>query len=193
MKALKWNAIAVALLMALVWSVSAFAGNPPSDPKKHTSLGKYVTALEAYEMWKANPEKVTILDCRSVEEYTYVGHAPMALNIPSKMNTLKFNAETKAYDMTDNPDFEVQMKKRFKPEDTIAIMCRSGHRSAASVERLAKIGFTNVYNITDGFEGDVLKDPESYFQGKRVLNGWKNSGAPWTYALDPKLVYSPAP
>ncbi|MEW6259446.1 MAG: rhodanese-like domain-containing protein, partial [Thermodesulfobacteriota bacterium] len=147
---------------------------------------------EAYEMWKANPEKVTILDCRSVEEYAYVGHAPMAVNIPSKLNTLKFNAETKAYDMMDNPDFEVQIQKRFKPEDTIAIMCRSGHRSAASVERLAKIGFTNIYNISDGFEGDVLKDSESYYQGKRVLNGWKNSGAPWTYALDPKLVYTPA-
>lgn len=191
MKRIQWNA-AVVFLLTLICCAIALAGSPPSDPKKHTSLGKYVTALEAYEMWKANPEKVTILDCRSVEEYAYVGHAPMAVNIPSKLNTLKFNAETKAYDMMDNPDFEVQIQKRFKPEDTIAIMCRSGHRSAASVERLAKIGFTNIYNISDGFEGDVLKDSESYYQGKRVLNGWKNSGAPWTYALDPKLVYTPA-
>lgn len=32
-------------------------GQVPSDPKKQTSLGKYLTSLEAYEMWKANPDK----------------------------------------------------------------------------------------------------------------------------------------
>ncbi|MGD9972841.1 MAG: rhodanese-like domain-containing protein [Desulfatirhabdiaceae bacterium] len=184
--------IYITLLFLFIASTGmAFAadGAPPADPKKHTSLGKYVTSAQAYDAWKASPDKVTILDCRSVEEYAYVGHAPMAVNIPSRMNTLKFDAEKKTYGMTENPDFEVQIQKRFKAGDTIMIMCRSGHRSAASVERLAKIGFTNVYNITDGFEGDVLKDPESYFNGKRVLNGWKNSGAPWTYELKPENVY----
>jgi len=33
-------------------------------------------------------------------------------------------------------------------------------------------------------------DPDSYFYEKKVKNGWKNSGAPWTYDLDPKLVYN---
>lgn len=33
-------------------------------------------------------------------------------------------------------------------------MCRSGGRSAAAVNLLAGAGFTNVYNITDGMEGD---------------------------------------
>ena len=71
------------------------------------------------------------------------------------------------------------------------IMCRSGARSAVSVNKLAKAGFKNVYNITDGFEGDKLKVPGSYNNGKRLVNGWKNSGAPWTYKLDPKLAYLP--
>jgi rhodanese-related sulfurtransferase len=166
---------------------------PPSDPKKHTEAGKYVTSPEAYEMWKANPEKVKILDCRIQEEYAFVGHPAMAYNIPSRLWTGKWNEEKKDYDLQDNPDFEAQVSKKLAKEDTILVMCRSGHRSAASVNRLTKAGFKNVYNIVDGFEGDKISDAESYFNGKRMKNGWKNSSAPWTYDLDPKLVYSPQP
>ena len=66
-------------------------------------------------------------------------------------------------------------------------MCRSGGRSAMAVNQLAADGFKNVYNITDGFEGDKVEDPESVFFGKRMRNGWKNS-APWTYGIDPEKI-----
>lgn len=67
-------------------------------------------------------------------------------------------------------------------------MCRSGGRSAMAVNKLAEAGFVNVYNITDGFEGEIVKDPESVFVGQHMVNGWKNSGSPFTYAVDPKLM-----
>jgi rhodanese-related sulfurtransferase len=163
----------------------------PKDEKKHTTIGKYATSDEAYEMWKANPDKVKIVDCRIAEEYVFVGHAPMAYNIPSKLWTGKWDAEKKDYILEDNPNFETQAKSLFGLNDTIMIMCRSGHRSAASVNRLAAAGFTNVFNIVDGFEGDKVAEEDSYYKGKRMKNGWKNSKAPWTYDLDPKLVYVP--
>jgi hypothetical protein len=47
-----------------------------------TSLGLYVMPKEAYAMWKANPDGVHILDVRTFEEYTFVGHLEMAKNIP---------------------------------------------------------------------------------------------------------------
>jgi len=114
----------------------------------------------------------------------------MAYNIPSKLWTGKWNSEKKEYALEDNPNFESQAKKKFGLDDTILVMCRSGHRSAASVNRLTKAGFANVFNIVDGFEGDVIKDEESYSNGKRMKNGWKNSGSSWTYNLDPKLIYT---
>jgi len=40
--------------------------------KKQTTLGLYVTAQEAYDMWKAEPERVNILDVRTPEEYYFV-------------------------------------------------------------------------------------------------------------------------
>jgi hypothetical protein len=33
--------------------------------EKVTSLGLYVTAREAYEMWKADPERIKVLDVRT--------------------------------------------------------------------------------------------------------------------------------
>ncbi|WP_373500261.1 rhodanese-like domain-containing protein [Desulfococcus sp.] len=177
------------VLLGLI-SVAVAETAPPKDLKKHTKAGKYVTSLEAYEMWKINPDKVKILDCRIQEEYAYVGHANMAHSIPSRLWVGKWNEEKKDYDLQDNPTFEAQVKRKFSQSDTILVMCRSGHRSASSVDRLTKVGFTNVYNIIDGFEGDKIKDEESYLNGKRMKNGWKNSGAPWTYDLDSKLIYT---
>ncbi len=171
--------------------VTAQAAGPPADAKKHTEAGKYVTSQEAYTMWKSSPETVKIIDCRIPEEYVFVGHAEMAHNIPSKLWTGKYNAEKKEYELQDNPDFELRMKKKFGLGDTLLVMCRSGHRSGASANRLTKAGFTNVYNISDGFEGDQVKDEESSFNGKRMKNGWKNSGMPWTTALDTALLYLP--
>ena len=59
----------------------------------------------------------------------------------------------------------------------IIVMCRSGGRSAAAANELAKAGYTNVWNLVEGFEGD--KDDT----GARTVNGWKNAGLPWTYKL----------
>ena len=33
-------------------------------------------------MWQADPDRVTILDVRSFEEYVFVGHPEMAKNVP---------------------------------------------------------------------------------------------------------------
>ncbi len=191
MKRHVWTWISVLILV--VFSTAAFAADVPSDEKKRTSLNKYVTALEAYEMWKADPQKVTILDVRTPEEYVFVGHPAMAVNIPSELWTGKWSEEKKDFPLAPNPDFEAQVKARFKPDDVLLVMCRSGHRSAKAIERLAAAGFSNVYNIVDGFEGDKVGDAESYYKGKRMKNGWRNSGAPWTYDLDPQLAFVSKP
>ena len=56
---------------------------------------------------------------------------------------------------------------------------------------LAKAGFTKVYNVVDGMEGDSVSDTASVFQGQRLVNGWKNSGCPWTYKLTPERMLLP--
>ena len=60
-----------------------------------------------------------------------------------------------------------------------------------AVNVLAKAGYTQVYNITDGMEGDVVSDPGGAYHGKRMKNGWKNAGLPWTYDVDPGRLRLP--
>ncbi len=151
---------------------------------KRTTLGHYVIAEEAYVMWKNEPKKVHILDVRTPEEYVFVGHAEMARNIPLLYVKHEWSPENRQFVVELNPDFIAEAKRQFKPTDTILVMCRSGDRSAMAVNALAKAGFVNVYNIIDGMEGDLVDDPKSKHHGKRMKNGWKNSGSPWTYEVN---------
>jgi hypothetical protein len=40
-------------------------------------------------------------------------------------------------------------------------------------------------------EGDKVDDPGSVHHGKRMKNGWKNSGSPWIFDVNPELTYLP--
>ncbi len=159
--------------------------------EKQTTLGLYVTAREACEMWRTEPEKVMILDVRTPEEYLFVGHPPMAWKIPVAAQTYEWDAGKGQFPMKPLPDFVSRVKGVAKTDDTILIMCRSGGRSALAVNLLAQAGFKHVYNIIDGMEGDAVQDTESVFLGQRLKNGWKNSGCPWTYTLTPERMLLP--
>jgi rhodanese-related sulfurtransferase len=185
----------IILLLFIVTSLSIFANtvmaqtSKPELPKeKQTTLGLYVTAKEAYEKWKAEPEKVKILDVRTTDEYLFVGHPAMAWNIPIYFQSYDWDQAKQKFPMTPNPDFMKKVKEVFQVNDVILVTCRSGGRSAMAVNQLAEGGFKNVYSITDGVEGDKTEDPNSVYFGERKLNGWKNSGLPYTYSIDPKLL-----
>jgi rhodanese-related sulfurtransferase len=68
-------------------------------------------------------------------------------------------------------------------------ICRSGNRSSKAADRLQAAGYTKVYSVTDGFEGDTASDGEKL--GQRVVNGSKNANLPWTYKLDKAKMYFP--
>jgi len=157
--------------------------------KKQTSLGLYVTSQEAYEIWKADSANVSIIDVRTPEEYIFVGHAEMARNIPIGFITYTWDVEEDEPGFIVNPEFLSKMTADYSMTDPLLLTCRSGGRSALAVNALAKAGFENVYNIVDGFEGDRVEEPGSLYAGKRLKNGWKNSGLPWTYAGDPDLLW----
>lgn len=161
---------------------------PDLPAAKQTVLGLYVTARDAYEKWQADPLKIKILDVRTLEEFLFVGHPPMAWNVPVMVQSDQWDAAAKRYPMQPNPDFVAQVKAVVSPADTLLIACRSGGRSAMAVNLLAKAGFTHVFNIVDGMEGDFVTDPDSVFVGLHMKNGWKLSGLPWTYDIDPGKV-----
>lgn len=165
--------------------------NAQISEAKQTVLGLYVTAAQAYEKWRAAPDEVKVLDVRTPEEFIFVGHPEMAWCIPLGFQSYRWDEEKGYYDLDANPHFVAQVREWFDPDDTLLLLCRSGGRSAMAVNFLVQAGYTDLWNITDGMEGDPVDDPESLYGGKRMKNGWKNAGAPWTYQVDPERIRLP--
>lgn len=183
--------------LALVAGIGvAQAADIPANKKKQTDAGLYVTAIEAAAMKEDGGESVFFVDVRDPIEVMFTGAATSVdANIPFKTaNPARWNPKKSTYAMESNPAFLDAMRSALAeqgltPADPILLMCRSGGRSAAAVNALTKAGFTQVYSVVDGFEGDVNKAIEN--GPVRSLNGWKNSGLPWTMKLDPEAAYRP--
>ena len=56
----------------------------------------------------------------------------------------------------------------------VVLICRSGHRSLDAGDALEKAGFSDVYNVLDGFEGPL---DDSHHRG--TVSGWRKEGLPW--------------
>ena len=56
----------------------------------------------------------------------------------------------------------------------VLLLCRSGKRSDLAAEAAAKAGFTNVFNVLEGFEGEI---DEQRHRGS--LGGWRAHDLPW--------------
>ncbi|MFA6958929.1 MAG: rhodanese-like domain-containing protein [Thermoanaerobaculia bacterium] len=184
--------LALVALGALAEAPAAAQPQPAVPKEKVTSLGLYLTAPEAYDKWKADPERVKILDVRTPDEYVFVGHPSMAWNVPLVLQTYQWDSTGRKLPMKPNPDFVAQVKELFKPSDTLLVICRSGTRSAKAVDLLGAAGFKQAWSVIDGVEGDMVEDRASPSFGKRTKNGWKNGGLPWNYEIDPMKMRLPA-
>ncbi|MFK7939058.1 MAG: rhodanese-like domain-containing protein [Roseovarius sp.] len=153
---------------------------------KHTKAGLYLTAAEAAQVL-ATREDVLLIDVRTPEETVLVGYpAALDANIPiATFNPDHPLSPSGSYAMQPNKNFALQAKTYITQRNPAAVLviCRSGSRSARAVDILQASGVDlPLYSVVDGFEGDRNA------QGLRVLNGWRNSGAPWTTKPRPDLL-----
>jgi rhodanese-related sulfurtransferase len=86
-----------------------------------------------------------------------------------------------------NPGFATKVARRLDQKglakhDAIILICRSGLRSAKAAKFLADLGYTQVFSVPEGYEGDKAESGPQKWQ--RVVAGWKNAGLPWPYKLD---------
>lgn len=157
-------------------------------------LGLYVSATEAYQMLQHDP-KAILVDVRDPVEVKFTGFAsPTHIHVPWLLtDTTSWSGSANSWPMQPNPDFDQQLLAKLAElgvdKDTaIIMMCRSGAtRSAPAVDRLADYGYSNVWSVTDGFEGNQLQDGPS--KGVRAVDGWRNSGLPWSYRVPASLAW----
>lgn len=133
---------------------------------------KSLTSRQAWDLLQETPRAV-LIDVRSNMEYLFVGHPAGAIHVPWIDEP----------DWIINPHFETDVRKLMLGGvscDTdsgcapIILICRSGKRSKEAGERLLEHGFTEVYNVTDGFEGEL--DEHHH---RSTLGGWRFEGLPW--------------
>jgi rhodanese-related sulfurtransferase len=185
------------LILCLV-STAALAVDTDKLPKKKTTTqGLYLSSNEAYELLQKEADKTLFVDVRTRAEVNFLGMPTMAdANIPYMKLSEWYAWDTKKnnFKMELNDEFLPKIKARLAAKgltekDRIIFICRSGSRSAAAANLLAKAGYENVYTVVDGYEGDKAK--EGAQKGQRVVNGWKNNGLPWSYSLLAAKMYMP--
>ncbi|QOR40950.1 sulfurtransferase [Billgrantia diversa] len=168
-----------------------------AEAYRETQLGLYVTAAEAYELLEAN-ERALLIDVRDPIEIKFTGFAESTdIHVPWVLaDRDNFDEEAKTWPMVKNAAFNNQVQAQLDAlgvaeDDPIIVMCRSGStRSAPAADAIAGMGFSEVYSVTDGFEGGKLGEGDS--KGVRAVNGWRNSGLPWSYDIDPDVAWRPA-
>lgn len=152
------------------------------DTPKFIHAGGDLTPKQAYKMLMEDAEHTFLIDCRFMAEYEFLGHPPMAYNIPYQFWSPKRREK--------NPDFVQDVEEKFKKTDTLLIICRSGRRSCLACDKLALAGFKHIFNVLGGFEGEKVENKNSPHYGhRRYINGWQRDGLPYTYKLEKKLVY----
>jgi rhodanese-related sulfurtransferase len=135
-----------------------------------------IDSKESYAMVTKSPSDTFIIDVRTRAEYEFVGHPDLPSGVP--------NIPYKFYPSWEfNIYFVEKVQERYKKEDTLIIICRSGVRAEAAAWLLLKAGFKSVFFMTDSFEG--AKGPD----GLRNVSGWKVNGLPYTYRLKDELLY----
>ena len=166
---MKRRIIAIVMLALMAFAGNAFAYDD-------------VTPSAAADM-VAN-EGAFILDVRTPQEWTWIGHGGQnklgegdylegyVLNVPYMVY---HEGHSKGDVLILNTQFVKDVKKLLGKNVAIITLCRSGKRSVNAALALEAAGFTNVYSMLNGFEGE--KDDEGY----RTLNGWKLDDLPYTF------------
>jgi rhodanese-related sulfurtransferase len=112
-----------------------------------------------------------LVDVRTGPEWAFVG-IPDLSSIGKQATMLSWQMFPS---MDVNPEFGAQIKKAVPATDTpILFICRSGARSRAAAEAMTALGYSECYNVSEGFEG--APDGERH-RGR--VNGWKAAGLPW--------------
>jgi rhodanese-related sulfurtransferase len=128
---------------------------------------KTLNPKEAYKLLQEHPNAV-LIDVRSHMEYLFVGHPAGAIHIPWIDEP----------DWKQNPHFLTQVRQTMlggaSGAAPVVLICRSGVRSLEAGKALIEAGVKDVYNVAEGFEGQM--DEKHH---RSSTGGWRYHGLPW--------------
>jgi len=124
----------------------------------------YAGALLPAEAHALMEQGAKLVDVRTDAELHYVGSVPGSEAI--EWNTYPEGQR--------NPAFLEQLAEAVHKDEPVMFLCRSGVRSHHAAIMASAAGWTEAYNILEGFEGD--KDAAGH---RNVTGGWKLARLPW--------------
>ncbi len=122
-----------------------------------------VTPQEAHSLLQLAPG-AKLVDVRTRAEWDWVGRVPGAVEI--EWNQYPGGVR--------NPNFLAELKRQVDPEALVLFLCRSGVRSISAAAAATEAGYSNCYNVLEGFEGD--KDANGH---RGNIGGWRKAGLAW--------------
>lgn len=188
------RSIVATLIVAASISSASFAATPAETPlpaSKQTRSGLYMDATEASQWMNQWPTGTLFVDVRTHDEIAFVG-APRGVDahVPylQAAQPPRWDAKKDRYVMEPNAQFAQAIQQQLEAKglnksSPILLICREGNRSAKAADQLAAAGFTTVYTVTDGYEGDASPN------GERHINGWRNAQLPWSMSTAQKIAY----
>lgn len=121
-----------------------------------------LTPAEAHALMQAGAK---LVDVRTQAELYWVGRVPGSVYV--EWNTYPGG--------TLNADFLVQLAAVAIKTEPVMFLCRSGGRSHFAATLATQAGYSDCYNVLEGFEGD--KDARGQ---RNTVNGWRRAGLPWS-------------
>ena len=122
-----------------------------------------LTPAEAHELWR-NAPGAKLVDVRTRAEWDYVGRIPGAVEI--EILTYPGNRP--------NAAFLTELENKVDKSAPVLFICRSGGRSHNAAMLAQEAGFSQAYNVLEGFEGD--RDSQGH---RNTTGGWRAAGLPW--------------
>lgn len=129
-----------------------------------------VTPQEAFALLQDNPA-VKLVDVRTKAERDWVGAVTIA---PEQHLFVQWNLYPEG---KPNPDFLAQLGQVAQAGDVLLFLCRSGVRSRHAAKLASENGYSQCFDILEGFEGN--KDAAGH---RKTVEGWCKAGLPWTGA-----------
>lgn len=124
-----------------------------------------VTSRQAYQSMLADTNAV-LIDCRTEAEWILVGIPVSPRTVFAEWTRFPDNSRNRAF-------LEELAAAGVKLDQPVYFICRSGQRSQMAAIAATGAGYTNAYNVADGFEGPLGP------AGRRGVAGWKVEGLPW--------------
>jgi len=139
-------------------------------PSPSLSYAGDISAAQAWERLQADAG-AQLVDVRTMAEWNFVG-LPDLSGLGRRVHCIEWQQFPGG---GRNPDFVAQASQALADKNApVMLLCRSGARSRAAAIALTAAGYSQAFNIGDGFEGDVDADGH---RGNH--NGWKAANLPW--------------